>query len=80
MPALFALARVARILARRGQRWGPGGSVGFEVTLFLEMAPGDVSTHLVAMSFSDVRAVSIEDRGLRYATVLAARASEEGLR
>ena len=30
VPALAALARVAPILARRGQRWGPGGSVGFE--------------------------------------------------
>ena len=31
MPALSALARVAPILARRGYRWGPGGSVGFEL-------------------------------------------------
>ena len=30
VPALAALARVAPILARRGHRWGPGGSVGFE--------------------------------------------------
>jgi phosphoribosyl-dephospho-CoA transferase len=30
-PALAALTRVAPILARRGQRWGPGGSVGFEI-------------------------------------------------
>jgi malonate decarboxylase epsilon subunit len=42
-------------------------------TLFLEMAPGHVSTHLVARLFSDVMAVSIADRGLRYAAVLAAR-------
>jgi phosphoribosyl-dephospho-CoA transferase len=26
-----ALARVAPILARRGEGWGPGGSVGFEI-------------------------------------------------
>jgi phosphoribosyl-dephospho-CoA transferase len=30
VPALAALARLAPLLARRGQRWGPGGSVGFE--------------------------------------------------
>ena len=32
-PALAALARVAPILARRGHRWGPGGSVGFEIAM-----------------------------------------------
>jgi phosphoribosyl-dephospho-CoA transferase len=31
VPALAAWARVAPILARRGLRWGPGGSVGFEI-------------------------------------------------
>jgi phosphoribosyl-dephospho-CoA transferase len=31
VPALAALARVAPVLARRGLRWGPGGSVGFEI-------------------------------------------------
>ena len=41
--------------------------------LFIEMAPGHVSTHLVAELFPDVRAVSIADQGLRYATVVAAR-------
>ena len=41
--------------------------------LFIEMAPGHVSTHLVAELFPDVRAMSIADQGLRYATVLAAR-------
>jgi malonate decarboxylase epsilon subunit len=41
--------------------------------LLIEMAPGHVSTHLVAELFPDVRAVSIADQGLRYATVLAAR-------
>jgi phosphoribosyl-dephospho-CoA transferase len=29
--ALAALARVAPVLDRRGLRWGPGGSVGFEI-------------------------------------------------
>ncbi len=42
-------------------------------SLFIEMVPGHVSTHLVAEFIRDVRAVSIADRGLRYATVLAAR-------
>jgi malonate decarboxylase epsilon subunit len=41
--------------------------------LFIEMAPGHVSTHLVAELLPDVRAVSIADQGLRYATVLATR-------
>jgi phosphoribosyl-dephospho-CoA transferase len=31
VPALAAFARVAPLLARRGYRWGPGGSVGFEL-------------------------------------------------
>ena len=31
VPALAALARVAPILERRGYRWGPSGSVGFEL-------------------------------------------------
>jgi malonate decarboxylase epsilon subunit len=41
--------------------------------LFLEMAPGHVSTHIVAKSFPSVRAVSIADQGIRHATVLATR-------
>jgi phosphoribosyl-dephospho-CoA transferase len=31
VPALTALARVAPLLALRGYRWGPSGSVGFEL-------------------------------------------------
>jgi phosphoribosyl-dephospho-CoA transferase len=31
VPALAALGRVATLLALRGYRWGPGGSVGFEL-------------------------------------------------
>jgi len=42
-------------------------------TVFIEMAPGDVSTHLVGELLPGVRAVSIADHGLRYATVVAAR-------
>ena len=41
--------------------------------VFIEMAPGHVSTRLVVELFPDVRAVSIADQGLRYATVVAAR-------
>ena len=44
-----------------------------QTKVFLEMAPGHVSTHLVAELFPDTRAVSIADQGLRYATVVAAR-------
>ena len=31
MPARAALARVAPLLSHRGYRWGPGGSIGFEL-------------------------------------------------
>jgi malonate decarboxylase epsilon subunit len=48
------------------------------VTLFIEMAPGDVSTHLVAEQLPDVRAVSIADQGLHYATVVGASAIAVG--
>jgi malonate decarboxylase epsilon subunit len=41
--------------------------------VFIEMAPGHVSTHLVADLLPGVSAVSIADQGLRYATVVAAR-------
>jgi malonate decarboxylase epsilon subunit len=43
--------------------------------IFIEMAPGHVSTHLVAELIPGVRAISIADQGLRYATVVAARAN-----
>jgi malonate decarboxylase epsilon subunit len=39
--------------------------------LFIEMAPGHVSTNLVVESIPGVRAISIADRGLRYAAVVA---------
>jgi malonate decarboxylase epsilon subunit len=42
-------------------------------TLFLEMPPGHVSSHLVRELFPGVRGVSIADQGLRHAAVLAAR-------
>ena len=47
-------------------------------TLFLEMAPGHVSSQLVAQLLPGVRAVSITDRGLRYAAVVAARENRSG--
>ncbi|HVK73893.1 MAG TPA: malonate decarboxylase holo-ACP synthase [Kofleriaceae bacterium] len=31
VPAVTALTRVAPVLTRHGRRWGPGGSVGFEL-------------------------------------------------
>ncbi len=49
-------------------------------TLFLEMAPGHVSTQLVAQLLPGVRAVSIAGQGLRYATVVAARENKSGER
>jgi malonate decarboxylase epsilon subunit len=47
-------------------------------TLFIEMAPGHVSTELVGQLLPGVRAVSITDRGLRYAAVVAARENTFG--
>jgi hypothetical protein len=41
--------------------------------VFLETAPGHVSTHPVADLFPDMTAVSIADQGLRHATVVASR-------
>jgi malonate decarboxylase epsilon subunit len=49
-------------------------------TLFLEMAPGRVSTHLIEQLLPGVRAVSITDRGLRYAAVVAAREDRSDFR
>jgi malonate decarboxylase epsilon subunit len=48
--------------------------------LFLEMAPGHVSTQLVAKLLPGVRAVSITDQGLRYAAVVAAREDSSDFR
>jgi malonate decarboxylase epsilon subunit len=42
-------------------------------TVLIEMPPGDVSTHLVAEQLPSVRAISIADHGLRYATVVATK-------
>jgi malonate decarboxylase epsilon subunit len=45
-------------------------------TLFLEMAPGHVSTQLVVQLFPAVRAISITDQGFHYAAVVAARENQ----
>jgi malonate decarboxylase epsilon subunit len=45
-------------------------------SIFIEMAPGDVSTRLVTELFQDIRAVSIAHQGLRYATVLTRDANQ----
>ena len=42
-------------------------------SVFIEMPPGHVSTHLLEEFFPGVRPISVADRGLHYATVLAAR-------
>jgi phosphoribosyl-dephospho-CoA transferase len=46
-PALAALARVAPILARRGHRWGPGGSVGFEIATGVPTATSSSDLDLI---------------------------------
>ena len=47
VPALGALTRVAPILARRGQRWGPGGSVGFEIATGVPIATASSDLDLI---------------------------------
>ncbi len=47
MPALAALSRVAALLGRRGQRWGPGGSVGFEIATGLPTATASSDLDLI---------------------------------
>jgi len=67
VPALAALERVADLLMRRGYRWGPGGSVGFE------LATG-IAT---ATALSDLDLILRQERPLesdRAADLLAAMA------
>ncbi len=47
VPALAALARVAPILACRGFRWGPGGSVGFEIATGVATATASSDLDLI---------------------------------
>jgi phosphoribosyl-dephospho-CoA transferase len=63
-PALGALARVAPILARRGHRWGPGGSVGFEIATGM----------LTATCSSDLDLVLRHDRRLEPGEAIELRA------
>jgi phosphoribosyl-dephospho-CoA transferase len=46
-PALAALVRVAPILVRRGLRWGPGGSVGFEIATGVTTATASSDLDLI---------------------------------
>jgi phosphoribosyl-dephospho-CoA transferase len=64
-PALAALARVAPLLARRGHRWGPGGSVGFEIA----------SGVLTATSSSDLDLILRQDRRLDPGEAIELRAA-----
>jgi phosphoribosyl-dephospho-CoA transferase len=65
VPALAALARVAPLLARRGYRWGPGGSVGFE------LATGAAT----ATTLSDLDVILRQARRLEPHAALALRAA-----
>jgi phosphoribosyl-dephospho-CoA transferase len=47
VPALAALAGVAAILARSGGRWGPGGSVGFEIATGVATATASSDLDLI---------------------------------
>ena len=64
-PALAALASVAPLLARRGHRWGPGGSVGFEIA----------SGVLTATSSSDLDLILRQDRRLEPGDAIELRAA-----
>jgi phosphoribosyl-dephospho-CoA transferase len=46
-PALAALTRVAPILASRGHRWGPGGSVAFEIATGVATATSSSDLDLI---------------------------------
>jgi phosphoribosyl-dephospho-CoA transferase len=47
VPALAALARVAPLLVRQGYRWGPGGSVGFELATGVATATASSDLDLI---------------------------------
>jgi hypothetical protein len=42
IPALAALDRIVPLLVRRGYRWGPGGSVGFEIATGVAAATSSI--------------------------------------
>ena len=70
VPALAALARVAPLLARLGYRWGPGGSVGFE--LATGVATATASSDLDVILRQGRRLGADEARALQAALVEAA--------
>jgi phosphoribosyl-dephospho-CoA transferase len=70
VPALAALARVAPILARRGLRWGPGGSVAFEIAAGVPTATPSSDLDLVLRQ--DGRLTPKEAADLRAALAEAA--------
>jgi phosphoribosyl-dephospho-CoA transferase len=47
VPALAALDRVAVVLMREGYRWGPGGSVGFEIATGVATATSSSDLDLI---------------------------------
>ena len=47
VPALAALARVATVLASRVRRWGPGGSIGFEIATGVAAATASSDLDLI---------------------------------
>jgi phosphoribosyl-dephospho-CoA transferase len=47
VPALAALAAIAPIMAGRGCRWGPGGSVGFEIATGVATATASSDLDLI---------------------------------
>jgi phosphoribosyl-dephospho-CoA transferase len=47
IPALAALDRIAPLLVRRGGRWGPGGSVGFEIASGIATATASSDLDLI---------------------------------
>jgi phosphoribosyl-dephospho-CoA transferase len=47
VPALAALARVVDLLMRRRYRWGPGGSVGFEIATGIAMTKASSDLDLI---------------------------------
>jgi phosphoribosyl-dephospho-CoA transferase len=63
--ALAALARVAPVLAPRGSRWGPGGSVGFEIATGVP----------TATSSSDLDLILHQDRRLEPGEAIDLRAA-----
>lgn len=69
-PALAALDRVAPILSSLGQRWGPGGSVGFEIAT--GVATATCSSDLDLILWQDRRLGPRESNDLQAALAEAA--------